>query len=333
MEMLYDLQKSLNALTDSDSFELQSYKGPSGQTDYYIPYMMNDALECYYVLENAHMKGTFLPDSGAEIQVIETEESPALIIRQKDENVCTLWFESVRKDLQCYRYHEIGHFWVTGQEHWRRLVYIIGTIYDKYEYMGESLCNEKELALLPLMEFAPFRYYSPIHESLDDMYSDTSQGIETMKALCKEVNDHAYLRLLNIYKRFPLSFVRKYLTKALNKPERSALYEHIFHKVNEASLAYPERDYGELLNQQIQGKRQKLTSELIAKGFSGTYPLFQRENTQVLVMEEHPFTILEWDHFKFRMKLMVSKTKKPDKGLNAGFFEKTGNYSEIYKYD
>ena len=114
MEMLYDLQKSLNALTDSDSFELQSYKGPSGQTDYYIPYMMNDALECYYVLENAHMKGTFLPDSGAEIQVIETEESPALIIRQKDENVCTLWFESVRKDLQCYRYHEIGHFWVTG---------------------------------------------------------------------------------------------------------------------------------------------------------------------------------------------------------------------------
>lgn len=333
MEMLYNFQECLNELTASDSFELQSHTHAFGQTDYYIPYMMNDALECYFILENAQMKGTFLPDAINEIQLVTTEESPALVIRQNDENVCTLWFETVQKKLQYYRYHEIGHFWVEGQEHWRRLVYIIGTIYDKYHYIGNSSCNALEQELLPLMEFAPFRYWSPIHESLDDIYPDTMEGIETMKALCKEANDHSYLRLLKIYERLPLLFVRKYLTKALNSPKRAALYELIFKKVNEASLSYPDRDYGESLNQHIHNKRTELTKELLAKGFTGTYPLFHKENTQILVMEEHPFTILEWDHFKFRMNLMVSNTDKPYRSLNAGFFDSTGSSSAIYKYD
>ena len=177
------------------------------------------------------------------------------------------------------------------------------------------------------MEFAPFRYWSPIHESLDDIYPDTMEGFETMKALCQEANADSYLRLLKIYERLPLLFVRKYLTKALNSPKRAALYELIFKKVNEASLSYPDRDYGESLNQHIHNKRTELTKELLAKGFTGTYPLFHKENTQILVMEEHPFTILEWDHFKFRMNLMVSNTDKPYRSLNAGLFDSTGSSS------
>ena len=333
MEMLYNFEKCLNELVDADSLELQSHTHASGQTDYYIPYMMNDALECYFILENAQMKGTFLPDAKSQVQLITDTDTPALVIRQNEENVCTLWFETVQKKLQYYRYHEIGHFWVKGQEHWRRLVYIIGTIYDKYHYIGNFTCNALEQELLLLMEFAPFRYWSPIHESPDDIYPDTMEGIESMKALCKEANDSSYLRLLKIYERLPLPFVRKYLTKALNSPKRAALYELIFKKVNEASLSYPERDYGASLNQQIRDKRKKLTEELLAEGFTGSYPLFHRENTQILVMEEHPFTILEWDHFKFGMKLMVSKTSKPCSSLNTGFFDGKGNYSRIYKYD
>ena len=63
MEMLYNFEKCLNELVDADSFELQSHTHSSGQTDYYIPYMMNDALECYFILENAQKRYELCPDN------------------------------------------------------------------------------------------------------------------------------------------------------------------------------------------------------------------------------------------------------------------------------
>ena len=65
-------------------------------------------------------------------------------------------------------------------------MYMVGIIHDKYEYIGENVCNEKEIALMPLIEFPPFRFWSPIHESLDEKYPFTYDGIDAMKELAKE---------------------------------------------------------------------------------------------------------------------------------------------------
>lgn len=336
-----ELDTYIKEIINCDAFELLSDEGLHSNTsspsnNYYIPYMMNDALECYLFLKNGRMTGQYLTDSKEPLtaEILSHSETSAIIFRQGSSNVFTIWFEEAFRVLKCFRYDQIGHFWVKGEEHWRRLVYIIGTMYDKYEYMGDQVCNPKELALLPLMEFAPFRMYSPIHESLDAYYSDTSDGWSCIYKLAAEAGDKSFLKLLKIYQRIPAAFVRNVLFRAMNHPQRQKLYELIFQKIQDASILYPERSYHPSLNEEISSARMNVTKKLHQTGFTGTYPLFFKSGKQVLVMEEHPFTILEAKDFLFRIQFMisevpVSKTAPSSIPLNGGFFKKRGNRCRI----
>ena len=324
------LQKYLSEICSCQALEVHT-----DNDKVYIPYMMNDALECFLLFSEAQLTGHPLPGYEGDIsyeiinKTTDGNNKTGIIFRQGTQNVFTLWFTSVYQELHCYRYDRIGHFWVAGQEHWRRLVYILGTIYDKYQYMGSQVCNPQEMALLKLMEFAPLYYYSPIHEPLDDIYPDTLEGLQAMKNLAAEAGDWTFLALLSIYRYFPFSVVRKILQKALNRPRRIPLYELLFHKIEEASCCYSERDYGEERNRRIDDARRQLTERLLQEGFQEEYPLFQKGNHQILAMEEHPFTILEAKDFPFRIQLMESETAKADDRLNAGFFARRGNRCRI----
>lgn len=330
-----ELEDYLNEILDCDALELHRSEASSGKRDFYIPYMMNDALECYLILKNASMTGTYHQEmkEPVSVDVVDTEKGPALIFHQGTENVFTIWYEDGFCEQKCYRYDQIGHFWVAGEEHWRRLVYIVGTMHDKYAYMGDQVCNEKEMGLIPLMGFAPFRYFSPIHESLDSHYDETANGLECMKALAKEAGDRAFLRLIRWYEVIPFQKAMvRLLVRAMQKPERLNLYELLFRKVEEASLEYPERIYSDGLHKKIEQMRDDVQKTLQEAGFSGTYPLFHKENTQVLAMEEHPFTILESDHYAFKIQYMVSESRKRTRttcGVNFGFFQKKGNHGWI----
>ncbi len=328
MEQLSNEQlfKYLNDLFDCNAFEMHI-----NAQNVYIPYMMNDALECYLLLENGRITGEYLKDFKGEISVnyTSTENGHALIFRQGDDNVFTVWFENAYRILQCYRYDQIGHFWVKGAEHWRRLVYMIGTIYDKYEYMGEEVCTPDEVALLPLMEFAPFRAYSPIRESLDSYYTDTEAGLVTIEKLAKEANDDRYLRLLKLYRLLPYKMTQKILAKRLNNPRRMRLYELINQKVSDAAATYPTRNYSDEIANKINQTRKEITATLKSKGFHGSYPLFSNDTMQIFVAEEHPFTILDWEHYSFRTQFMVSTANKSCEQLHYGFFNKSGNVGRI----
>lgn len=197
-----ELYQKLAELIKCQALEVCIHREENGDCQTCIPYMMNDALECYLILENCRITGTYLSDCQEKTEAYLTrhEDSVGLVVKQGDENVFTLWFDGIRERLQCYPYHEIGHFWVQGMEQWRRLVYIIGTIYDKYEYLGEQVCTEKEIELLPLMEFAPFRAWSPVKETLDDWYADTMEGVDTMKKMAHLAGEEGFARLLERYK-------------------------------------------------------------------------------------------------------------------------------------
>ncbi|MCI5623882.1 MULTISPECIES: DUF3878 family protein [Anaerostipes] len=292
----------------------------------YIPYMMNDALECYLVLENAGMSGEFLSDYKEELQaqLIKEKGRYVLILYQGTENVCTIWFEEIRQILKCYQYHEIGHFWVKGQEQWRQLVYMVGTIYEKYEYLGDDVCNSLEKELMGLIEFAPFRHWSPIREPLDDRYPATYEGITCMERLALEAGDMEFVKLLKVYRMFPFRKIENFLSKKMLSPKREPLYHCIYEKIQAASSAYPKRDYGERMNQQIQSKRENLDLKLKRKGYKGEYPLYRKGITTILATEEHPFTILDWDDFTFRIQLMVSECNRGNAGFNSGFFKGPG---------
>ena len=125
----------LAELFDYGSFELCRHDGM-----YIIPYIMNDAVECYITIKNAVLKGNYQNEDeiiSARLTARDNGEGYGLIVHQTD-CVFTLWFDDLCIHKACYRYHEIGHFWVKGQEQWRQLVYMVGTIADKYQYMGKE---------------------------------------------------------------------------------------------------------------------------------------------------------------------------------------------------
>lgn len=301
----------------------------SDSTNIYIPYMMNDAVECYLILKGCKVTGD-MPEripQGTSLQSTENGSKRGIIICLPDGSRISLWFLECEKVMELYQYHQIGHFWMKGQEQWRQLVYMIGTIFDKYTYIGETACNAEERELLPLITFAPFRYWSPVHEDLESRYPDAVAGIQCMQKLAQEAGDRAYKRITGVYlflfrlRILPMGLLTRKLARALNKPARTALYELIYNKVYKASAQYQERDYGETLNKKIREKRSRVEQELNMQGFSGEYPLFQKENEMILATEEHPFTVLESEDFSFRIQLMVSKMKDAKPALNAGFFD------------
>ena len=269
--------------------------------------------------------GNALPDESSTVkttgQLVRREADYGLIVKQKS-NTFTLWFSGLSWEMTCYQYHRIGHFWVTGQEQWRRLVYMMGTVYDKYRYLGEEACSPWEMELLPLMEFPPFRHWSPIRESLDDWYDTDPAGARLAGWLARQAGDRRMERKINWYLRFPCRAARRLVERAMQGPGGQKLYEEIRRRIWEASGQYPERDYGREANERIRRQRRQVQRELTARGFSGAYPEYRRGSMRIEAAEEHPFTCMEAKDFSFRIWFLVSEGCGENDGICGGFFRK-----------
>ena len=306
-------------ISDSHAFELAAMGD-----DFVVPYIMNDSIEDYFIFKKCSIRGDYDPDMQEDTtaEAVEDGKLQGLIIRQGDSNVVTLWFGEVFRVPKCSRYHEIGHFWVKGFEHWRRLLYMAATLYDKFNYGGEEFCNEKEKALLPLMEFAPLREYSYFKGSVHQFYNDTYEAVNLFREMAMEVGDTEFVKLLIKYEKRPTLHFAKVIARKMNSVKRAPLYEIICKRIDEASSGHPPRDYGKNRNAEIEKMREEVTDKLRSAGYEGAYPLFTRGNRQLFAAEEHPFTLseMEYKDFEFRIRFMVSECRKPPKYLCEGFF-------------
>ncbi|MBQ2668619.1 MAG: DUF3878 family protein [Clostridia bacterium] len=323
-----ELSKYIEAISDSRAFELAALGD-----DFVVPYILNDSIEDYFVFKNCSIRGDYDPDlqEDTTAEAVTDGGLTGLIIRQANTNVVTLWYEAVFRVQKCSRYHEIGHFWAKGFEHWRRIVYMAGTLHDKFTYGGEAFCNEKELELLPLIEFAPLREFSYFKEGIHQFYADTYEAVNLMREMAMEVGDVEFVKRLMAYEKRPsLRFARR-IARKMNAAKRAPLYEQIYSRLCEASAEHPPRDYGETRNAGIVRARETVTEKLRAAGYEGAYPRFTRGNRQVLAAEEHPFTLseMEYHDFEFRIRFMVSDCRKPPKHLCQGFFRGFGSKGRI----
>jgi len=281
----------------------------------YIPYMMNDAVEYYLILSNCQVMGEIPEefDGDTLVKLIDSPDRPGLIFEIPSGDKLTLWFDSCAFEKSFYQYHRICHIWRKGEEHWRMLVYMIGTIHDKYAFLGPDSVNDAEFALLPLVHFGPFRFYSPIDEPLDDRYPENEDGWTCMRNLAIEAGDTDYVKMIdraNALKKLP--FIRtdtliKNLANALSLSRRKPLFEHIYSKVCEASSRYPERAYRPEAILEMEKARKAADAGLRAEGFTGEYPAYTKGGMSAIVFEEHPFTVQELDYegFAFQTKVMI----------------------------
>lgn len=244
-----------------------------------IPYVMNDAVECFLELTDASVKGVWNPEFEGDVtyHLTENEEGRnGLFLYQGDENVTSIWFGEAFRHLNCYQYHNIGHMWrkEAGEEHLRRLVHLICVIHDKWNYLGAEACNEEEMQLYALAEFSPLRYWTPINESILKWYGDSKEGAGAFVKLAGEIGDDELVRE-----------GQKYLTAV----SQDKVPEH----------------------QMVRLAKKLAEPDFLEKGYTGQYPVLENAYEWIHLVEEQPFTVMESDDYQFQiMELHIGKKKE-----------------------
>ena len=101
----------LNEIFDEGVFEL--FREKNGNREYFTTYTMNDAIESVIIYKNAIVSGEFINDyeDGVATDISWDSDKVKYImrIRQKNENVCIIWFDDIVIRDRLYQYHNIGH--------------------------------------------------------------------------------------------------------------------------------------------------------------------------------------------------------------------------------
>lgn len=121
-----------------------------------LVYLMNDAAESFLVFHQVKMTGSYQSDYEGELDASLQKDGDGYVLSVwQGECVVTLFFKKLELEVHLYEYSGIGHFWMKGDEDLRVLEYQIAILRDKYHYLGEEYCTEKERQLASLADFPP----------------------------------------------------------------------------------------------------------------------------------------------------------------------------------
>ena len=107
---------------------------------FYAAYLMNDAVESYFVFEQSVMTDSYKElECQQTASIVHDDNGYMLIVNQNAENRFTIRFTNLHMQTTCFDYGCMGHFWVKGYEYLRQLEYQFADIRDKYRYLGKIL--------------------------------------------------------------------------------------------------------------------------------------------------------------------------------------------------
>lgn len=256
-----------------------------------IPYLMNDALESFLIFKDWKMTGSFEADIKGKTEASLSRESAGaeqryvLSVRQGEENAFTIWFSDLILENHAYRYHNMGHFWVHGQEYLRQIVYRLAIMRDKYYYFEDQFCNELEKWLLPLNDFGPLQFYYCVSWVKKEYYGSDEQAIERFLALAKQVNDQTLCRELEKLRKKQTRRRERKIARMLNQAEHFKVIQLLNQKIEEASMEYKIRFFGKREDYLLQECRNYI-SEKYGR---------QMEDMQIEMLEKHPFSVWNGD--------------------------------------
>ena len=107
----------------------------------------------------------------------------------------TILFKTLELETNLYNYGDIAHFWRKGYENLRQLEFRIAVLWDKYEYLGEAVCNEEERKLVQLAYFPPLNYtcYPAVSKQYivprDNPWIPSDGAFSLMKEMAEQVGD------------------------------------------------------------------------------------------------------------------------------------------------
>ena len=251
----------LAQLVEVEQLEFLAPKDSSN--NWRLVYLMNDAVESFLVFENARFTGEYLPDYEGTIKAVleKKEKEYILVVNQGEDSVFTIFFESLKLEIQCYDYGKIGHFWVEGYEYLRQLEYRIAILRDKVDYLGEqkNCCTKEERKFALLAEFPPLNYCS--YPSVKPEYIVNLDAIRLMKELAIQVKDKMLIQMLALYEQYPVKTIAKIIAKMLHRKRHLAVIRLLDKKLQKEAGNYPKRSFGKKSNAEHKNKSNRLMKD------------------------------------------------------------------------
>lgn len=297
--MSNEVLEKLAQLLEQDQFELIFT-----EQDIRLVYLMNDAVESFLVFQNVRMTGEYKDDYEGELDAtLEKQGQKFVLIVHQGDTVVTLFFENLIQENHFYEYGTIAHFWVKKYEYLRQLEYRLAILRDKYDYLGEDSCNEKEKQLAQLVDFPPLNYccYPAVPAKYivprENPWEPSEEALMVMEELAERAGDRFLKVVLKLYRKYPIPFLAKRIGNMLHRNRHSKIVDLIDREIQEASKKYPCRYFGrdiELKVHQTMNAVKERQNQLKEKG------------QQSVILREEPFTTAQ-DSIAYKIYLMIWK--------------------------
>lgn len=295
--MSNEVLEKLAQLLEQDQFELIFT-----EQDIRLVYLMNDAVESFLVFQNVRMTGEYKDDYEGELDAtLEKQGQKFVLIVHQGDTVVTLFFENLIQENHFYEYGTIAHFWVKKYEYLRQLEYRLAILRDKYDYLGEKSCNEKEKQLAQLVDFPPLNYccYPAVPAKYivprENPWEPSEDALMVMEELAERAGDRFLKIVLKLYRKYPIPFLAKRIGNMLHRNHHSKVVDLIDREIQEASKKYPCRYFGrdiELKVHQTMNAVKERQNQLKEKG------------QQSVILREEPFTTAQ-DSIAYKIYLMI----------------------------
>ena len=297
--MSNEVLEKLVQLLEQNQFELIFT-----EQDIRLVYLMNDAVESFLVFQNARMTGKYRDDYDGELEAtLEKQGQKFVLIVHQGDTVVTLFFENLIQENHFYEYGTIAHFWVKKYEYLRQLEYRLAILRDKYDYLGEKSCNEKEKQLAQLVDFPPLNYccYPAVPAKYivprENPWEPSEDALMVMEELAERAGDRFLKVVLKLYRKYSIPFLAKRIGNMLHRNRHSKVVDLIDREIQEASKKYPCRYFGrdiELKVHQTMNAVKERQNQLKEKG------------QQSVILREEPFTTAQ-DSIAYKLYLMIWK--------------------------
>ena len=297
--MSNEVLEKLVQLLEQNQFELIFT-----EQDIRLVYLMNDAVESFLVFQNARMTGEYKDDYEGELDAtLEKQGQKYVLIVHQGDTVVTLFFENLIQENHFYEYGTIAHFWVKKYEYLRQLEYRLAILRDKYDYLGEKSCNEKEKQLAQLVDFPPLNYccYPAVPAKYivprENPWEPSEEALMVMEELAERAGDRFLKVVLKLYRKYSIPFLAKRIGNMLHRNRHSKVVDLIDREIQEASKKYPCRYFGrdiELKVHQTMNAVKERQNQLKEKG------------QQSVILREEPFTTAQ-DSIAYKLYLMIWK--------------------------
>ena len=291
-----DTFEMLKRLLSQNEFELllpeqtAAEAGQRKKEDIRLVYQMNDTIESFLVFKEATMTGTYHKDyEGAiEASFYRDGDDYALVVRQEEEDcVVTILFKTLELETNLYNYGDIAHFWRKGYENLRQLEFRIAVLWDKYEYLGEEVCNDEERKLVELAYFPPLNYtcYPAVSKQYivprDNPWVPSEGAFSFMTEIVEQAGDKKLGKWLRYYQKYPYPLIAKRIAVLLHRNAHAKVADLITERLKKATAGYKNRSFGIKEDEKIR--------KLLEKAHVRKAEL-EKAGIHAEVLREEPFT-------------------------------------------